>query len=222
MLRHLDEQLRQIKSEILVTGGYVERALEEAISALLNNQPERFNLVFDFEKKINEAHIRIDEMCLEFLASQSPVAKDLRLILAIIKINTDLERMGDQAVNISHNARDYLKNTPIKSLNDISDMTRDVQRMIRDALDAFVMNDSSKAESVLLQDDAVDEAKHRVFREFIAEIQKNPQVTGQALDLILIARNLERLGDHATNIAEDVIFAVTGKDIRHGSKTTDR
>jgi phosphate transport system protein len=218
MQRHFDQDLRELKAEILAMGGFVERAIEEAIQALLSREPNRFELVFDFERNINQAHIRVDEMCLMLLARQSPLAADLRLIIAVIKINTDLERMGDQAINISHNAKRYLEGNPIKPLNDIPKMAREVQGMVRSALDSFVLGDPQKARDVLARDDSVDDGKNRVFTDLKAEIQRDPSTVEQALNLMLIARNLERLGDHATNIAEDVIFAVTGQDIRHGAR----
>ncbi|MGZ3685698.1 MAG: phosphate signaling complex protein PhoU, partial [Bdellovibrionota bacterium] len=156
----------------------------------------------------------------ELLARQSPLAADLRLVIAILKISTDLERMGDQAVNISYNAKDYLEGEPVKDLVDIPRMAKEVKAMVRDALDAFVRQDRTLAEEVLLKDDVVDNLKDKVFHELIAYMTRTPTNIKQALDLILIARNLERLGDHATNIAEDVIFAVTGDDIRHGGTSS--
>ncbi len=199
-------------------GGYVERAIEESTQALIRRQPERFDKVYNLEDKINKSHIQVDEACLNLLARQSPLAADLRLIVAIIKINTELERMGDQAVNISQNGKHYLESSPIKPLEDLPKMAQEVRVMVRKALDAFVQQDPKLAQDVLDIDDTIDALKDRIFEDLIALMQKDPAVISQAINLILIARNLERLGDHATNIAEDVIFAVSGEDIRHGGK----
>lgn len=216
MQRHFETELRNLKQLILAMGGYVEKAIEEATRALLESKPENFDRVWELEKTINQSHIQVDEACLNLLARQSPLAADLRLVLAIIKINTDLERMGDQAVNISYNGREYLKGAPLKPLIDIPKMAQDVRTMVRDALDAFVTQNLDLAQQVLDRDDNVDKLKNTIFKELIELMKQNPQTVDRAINLILIARNLERIGDHATNIAEDVIFAITGRDIRHG------
>ena len=219
MQRHIDDEIAKVKEQILAMGGYVEKAIEEATQALIDRQPGRFEKVHEYEKIINKHHIQVDEACLSILARQSPLAADLRLIVAVIKINTDLERMGDQAVNIAHNGKRYLEQDPLTTVVDIPRMAQEVRFMVREALDAFVKHDPALAEDVLQRDDSVDEQKHRIFRELRAAMIKDPTTIERALNLILIARNLERLGDHATNIAEDVVFAVTGKDIRHKSLT---
>lgn len=216
MERTLDVMLDDLKKMILSMGGYVEKALSHATLALMNRQVELFKEVHEIEKKINEAHIHVDNACVSVLAKQGPVAKDLRLILSIIKINTDLERMGDQSVNIAFTGKDYLSRDSQTNLQDIARMTEIVRTMVKEALDSFVKGDIEQARRILAMDDEVDELKNRVFRELQEHMKKAPQDVEASLDLILIARNLERLGDHATNIAEDVIFACTGKDIRHG------
>jgi phosphate transport system protein len=216
MHRHFETELKDLKEQILAMGGHVERAVEAATQALMQRKPELFKQVHELEAKINREHMEVDESCLELLARQSPLAADLRLVIAILKISTDLERMGDQAVNISYNAKDYLEGEPVKDLVDIPKMAKEVQAMVRDALDAFVRQDRQLAEGVLIKDDTVDALKDKVFHELIGYMGTHPTNVERALDLILIARNLERLGDHATNIAEDVIFAVSGDDIRHG------
>lgn len=218
MQRHFEHELKNLKDQILAMGGHVELAVEAATQALIQRQPEALKRVHELEAKINREHMEVDEACLQLLARQSPLAADLRLVIAILKISTDLERMGDQAVNIAYNTKDYLEGEPVKDLVDIPVMATEVRAMVRDALDAFVNRDRELAQKVLLKDDAVDALKDKVFHELIEKIQGKPAIAKQALDLILIARNLERLGDHATNIAEDVIFAVTGDDIRHGGK----
>lgn len=216
MHRQFENELKDLKEQILRMGGHVEQAVEAATKALIQRQPAGFKLVHELEAKINRQHMEVDESCLQLLARQSPLAADLRLVIAVLKISTDLERMGDQAVNISYNAKDYLECEPIKELVDIPRMAAEVRAMVRESLDAFVKQDRVMAEAVLIKDDTVDELKDKVFHDLTDYMSKNPTNIKPALDLILIARNLERLGDHATNIAEDVIFAVTGDDIRHG------
>lgn len=218
MQRQFEHELKNLKEQILAMGGHVELAVEAATQALIQRQTEPLKRVHELEAKINREHMEVDEACLTLLARQSPLAADLRLVIAILKISTDLERMGDQAVNIAYNTKDYLEGDAVKDLVDIPVMANEVRAMVRDALDAFVNRDRDLAQKVLLKDDTVDSLKDKVFHDLIERIQQKPAITKQALDLILIARNLERLGDHATNIAEDVIFAVTGADIRHGGK----
>ena len=220
MERSIDGAIGKLREKLLTMGGYVEKAIEEATQALIENQPSRFDRVHEFEEKINRLHIEVDEDCLKFLAAQSPLAADLRFILAVIKINTDLERMGDQAVNISHNGLEYLRRAPLKPLIDIPRMAIEARSMVKESLDAFVKKDVDLAREVLKRDDSVDAMKNQIFRELLTYMMADPKTVEQALCLILIARNLERVGDHATNIAEDVIFVVSGQDIRHGGPKT--
>lgn len=218
MLRHFEQDLQNLKDQILVMGGHVEQAVDAATRALMEKKPQDLKKVHEIEALINREHMAVDEACVQLLARQSPLAADLRLVIAVLKISTDLERMGDQAVNIAHNAKEYLEGEPIKELLDIPEMAKEVKVMVRDSLDAFLRRDGALAQEVLKKDDKVDALKDKVFQDLIQYMSANPKNVEQALDLILIARNLERLGDHATNIAEDVIFAATGKDIRHGGK----
>ena len=219
MERQVDSQIDSLKTLILTMGGSVERSLDRAVQALIQRKVENFTEVHAIEQKINEDHVKVDLACMNFLAKQGPVAKDLRLIVSIIKINSDLERMGDQSVNIAHTGKDYLSRPPISTqLIEIEKMSHIVRKMVKDSLDCFVREDAVGAKEILLMDDEVDGLKHSVFQQLMAHIKAHPQNVEAALDLILIARNLERLGDHATNIAEDVIFVSTGKDVRHGGK----
>ena len=197
-------------------GQAVERAVDEATGGLIERKPERLDLVRGIENQINAFHLEVDEKCLKIIASQSPLAADLRMILAIIKINADLERMGDQAMNISYNVRDYLTKPALEQAKRCGEMAATVKTMIRDAMEAFVKSDVALSEKVLLRDDEVDEGKNSTFKELVIVMKQKPEHVEAAVDLMLVSRNLERLGDHATNIAEDVIFASTGKDIRHG------
>lgn len=220
MERTMDSQLDELKRLILVMGGHVEKALSEATQALISRNAESFAQVHDIEKKINEGHIAVDNACLAVLAKQGPVAKDLRLILSIVKINTDLERMGDQCVNIAYTGKDYLGRKPLTNVADISRMSEITSTMVKESLDCFVRGDVDLAKKILLMDDEVDSLKNKVFKDNLQHMKGSSSDVEACLDLILVARNLERLGDHATNIAEDVIFAFTGKDVRHGGKYT--
>lgn len=197
-------------------GGLVEQAIEKSTLILQTNDPATVSQVKSIERKINEENMAIDSICLEILARLSPVAADLRLILAIIKINTDLERMGDQAMNISYNFDHLRDHSDLTSKLNLPSMAVLVKNMVRESLDAFMKDDIELAEKVLQSDDAVDQFKNHVFSKMIEYMKVQPDRIEAALDMILIARNLERMADHATNIAEDVIFACTGEDVRHG------
>lgn len=216
MQRQIDNEIAALKLMIQSMGEAVEMAVEEATQALIERKTERCGNVRQFEDKINNYHLEVDEKCLKIIASQSPLAADLRMILAVIKINSDLERMGDQAMNISYNVRDYLTKAPLAEAGRIATMAQTVRKMVRDCMEAFVQGNVPLSEQVLLEDDSVDQSKNISFKNLAEVMKKDPNSVDAALDLILVSRNLERLGDHATNIAEDVIFASTGKDIRHG------
>ena len=216
MERQIDVELNSLRAIIFSMGRAVERSVDEATSGLIERKTSRLDEVREIENQINAFHLSVDEKCLKTIASQSPLAADLRMILAIYKINSDLERMGDQAANISFNARDYLTKEPLDHAIRIGEMAVLVKGMIRDALTAFVNGDIVLSEKVLLQDDEVDAAKNDLFKDLVKLMKVSPGSVEAAVDLMLVSRNLERLGDHATNIAEDVIFASTGKDIRHG------
>jgi phosphate transport system protein len=216
MQRHIDHEIDILRQTILRMGQAVEKAIEEATLGLHERNQERLDKVRGLEDSINDYNKQVDELSLKLIASQSPLATDLRVILAIIKINSDLERMGDQAMNISYTVRDYLKKKALPQEARIIEMATSVRKMVCDSLEAFLNNDVELSEKVLLQDDEVDDGKNETFKSAVVLMKQDPSTVEAALDLILISRNLERLGDHATNIAEDVIFASTGKDIRHG------
>jgi phosphate transport system protein len=164
---------------------------------------------------INQLHIEIDSRCFKLLALYQPMAVDLRAIVSAVKINTDLERVGDLAINIAEAARRYLRHPPVKELIDIPRMADIAQRMLRNALDSYVRRDTRLAHDVLNEDDTLDALKTQVFRELLTYMLQNTSTIEPALDLILISRHLERIGDHATNVAEDVIFMVSARDVRH-------
>lgn len=216
MERLIDSKIEELKRHILVMSGNVESALSEVTTALTKRDVSRFKKVHELEQKINEEHVSVDNLCVQILAQESPMAKDLRLIMSIVKINTDLERMGDQATNIAYTANDYLGRTPLKHISTIVEMSTLVRDMVHLSLDSFVRGDVDLAREILLKDDEVDDRKNSVFHELSQHMKSFPDDVEASLDVILMARNFERLGDHATNIAEDVIYAVTGKDVRHG------
>lgn len=218
MERRFELKIEELKRILVLMGAYVEKALEEAVEALLKGDRQRFQKVHEIEDKINNEQLHIDNFCMELLAKEGPVARDLRFIVSVIKINTDLERMGDQCVNIAYNGLDYLQHNTQIECPEISQMVTDVKAMVKQSLDSFVKNDENLAQKVMLMDDSVDKNKNAVFRRLEEWMTNNPKHIRPALNLILIARNLERLGDHATNIAEGVIFASSGRDIRHGKE----
>ncbi|MCM2278943.1 MAG: phosphate signaling complex protein PhoU [Oligoflexia bacterium] len=218
MERHFDASLRELKEQLLGMAGYVERAIDNAVHGLQGRNPAKIRSVYEIERTVNREQVTVDESCVRLLALQQPMAVDLRLIVAIIKINTDLERMGDQAVNIANNSERYLALEPLKPLVDLPLMFDEVKGMVRDAINSFVRRDEALAREVLRRDDAVDELKRRIFTDVLAAMKGDPGRIDAGICLILIARNLERIGDHATNIAEDVVFAVSGEDIRHARR----
>jgi len=167
------------------------------------------------DEPLNQLHIEIDTRCFRLMALHQPMAADLRAILAAVKINTDLERVGDLAVNIAEAAQRYRMHPPVKKLIDIPRMAEIAQGMLRDALDAFVRRDTLLAQTVLDADDQLDTLKTQVFRELLTYMLQDPTTIEPSLDLILVSRHLERIGDHATNVAEDVIFMVSARDVRH-------
>jgi phosphate transport system protein len=220
MQRQIDIELERLRSIILAMGKAVEESIMEATEGLIQRDATSVERVRELETKINTFHLEVDEVCLKTIAAQSPLAADLRMILAIIKINSDLERMGDQAMNIALNVKDYLSKPSLsEDAKALGAMSVTVRKMVRDAMEAFVKSDLALSEAVLIQDDIVDEGKRTTFQSMIKVMKANPDNVEAAVDLMLISRNLERMGDHATNIAEDVIFASTGKDIRHGGYT---
>jgi phosphate transport system protein len=212
---HFENELQALKNRLLTMGGLVEERVHQSIHALVNRSEEEAERVIAADKEVNDLQIDVDERCIKLLATQTPLASDLRLITVGMKINDDLERIGDQAVNIAENVVKLLPHPPLKPLIDIPRMAEIAQRMTRDALDAFVNRDAALARTVLERDDEVDNLKDQVFRELLTYMMADPGTIARALSLILISRNLERIADHATNIAEDVIFLVEAKDVRH-------
>jgi len=212
---HFQEELDQLKSRLLEMGGLAEDRMSASVRALVDREHGLVEKVLAGDTPINQLHIEIDGRCVRLLALHQPMAVDLRMILSAVKINTDLERVGDLAINIAEAALRYLAHPPVKELIDIPRMADIAQGMLRDALDAFVRRDTQLAQQVLDADDTLDALKTQVFRELLTYMLQDPHTIEPSLDLILVSRHLERVGDHATNIAEDVIFMVSARDVRH-------
>ena len=212
---HFEDEMQALKNRLLEMGALVEDRVHRAVHSLIDRKVEEAEIIIAADRAINDLHIEIDDRCLKLLATQSPLAVDLRLITSAMKINSDLERIGDQAVNVAENVVKILPYPPLKPLIDIPRMAEIAEKMTRDALDSFVRRDPALARDVLRRDDEVDQLKDQVFRELLTYMMADPGTIQRALCLILISRNLERVADHATNIAEDVIFLVEAKDVRH-------
>ena len=219
-VRHFQEELEALQSRLLEMGGLAEERVRASVQGLVVRDTAFIDKVLRGDEPINELHIEIDNRCFMLLALHQPMATDLRAIVAAVKINTDLERVGDLAVNIAEAARRYASHPPVKKLIDIPQMGDIAQGMLRDSLDSFVRRDTVLAQQVLNQDDVLDALKTKVFRELLTYMLHDPTTVEPALDLILISRHLERIGDHATNIAEDVIFMVSALDVRHQPGST--
>ena len=212
---HFEADLQALRNQLLTMGGLVEERVHRAVDALIHRREEEAQRIIATDKEVNDLQIDIDNRCLKLLATQTPLAVDLRLITSAMKINADLERVGDQAVNIAENVLVLLPHPPLKPLIDLPRMAEIAEKMVRDALDAFVKRDAELARDVLRRDDEVDGLKDQLFRELLTYMMADPGTIQRALALILISRNLERIADHATNIAEDVIFIAEAKDVRH-------
>ncbi len=218
-MRRLEEQLEEVRKRLLEMSALVEAAVYRSVQSLVEKDEALARQVLENESRINQMEIEIDELATRLLALQQPMAVDLRFITAAIKINNDLERMGDLAVNITERSLDLMHQPLVKPLIDIPQMAKLAQSMVRKSLDAFVNKDANAARSVLVSDDAVDQLRDDVYRELVTYMQKDPSTVRQCLDLVFVARNLERVADHATNIAEDVVFLVEGVDVRHHAET---
>src|SRR6267142_1079686 len=190
VVRHFQEELEALQGRLLEMGGLAEERVRAAVHGLVSRDIAAIDRVLYGDEPINELHVEVDNRCFKLLALHQPMATDLRAIVAAVKINTDLERVGDLAVNIAEAA-------------------------LRDALDSYVRRDTVLAHQVLNEDDRLDSLKTHIFRELLSYMLDDPATVEPALDLILISRHLERIGDHATNVAEDVIFMVSALDVRH-------
>jgi len=219
MERHFHTEFKALREKLFQMGLLVEGAIEKAVEAILQRSPELAAKVLEDENLINQLEIEIDEKGHALFALAQPVAGDLRLLTMILKINTDLERMGDHAVNIAQRSEGLLKETPLLSSFSIEEMTGCAQRMVRDALDCFMNENIELARKVLESDDKIDELNDRLYEEMASRMEKDPSSVRRALHLLIIGRNLERIGDLANNIAEDTIYLKQGKEVRHHFET---
>lgn len=214
-MRHFITELEDLQKHLLEMGGLVEDAVHTSVRSLTERDEELAQQVLNNEARINQMEMDNDDLTVRLLALHQPMATDLRFLTVAIKINNDLERMGDLAVNIVERSLSLMKQPLVKPLIDIPRMARLVEVMVRQSLDSFVKRDPELARNVLLADDAVDQLRDSMYAELVDFMQRDGSTVSRALDLIFVARNLERIADHATNIAEDVLFLVKGVDVRH-------
>ena len=222
MHRHFEEQLSGLRGRLVHMGALAEAMIEKAVKSLLERTTARHPEIFKNEDEVNALHIEIDEKVITLLALQHPLAADLRLVVMGSKIAGELERIGDQAVNLCQYNEELIKQPPLKPMIDVPLMADIARRMLRESLDAFVRQDAVLAQKVLDTDDEVDAFKDQIFRELLTYMMADPGTIQRALALILVSRSLERVGDHATNIAEEVIYAVQGRDVRHHHEQSKR
>jgi phosphate transport system protein len=215
MRTRFQQGLDELRNRLLRMGGLAEQAVDRACQAYIERDLARCQMVLEGESQINQIEREIDELAFDLLAMQQPMAVDLRFILAVTKINSDLERVGDQSVNIAERVMDMVELPKADLPVDIPRMAAAVSAMVRRALESFIEGKAELAQAVLEMDNVVDRMKDEAFVRLVQTMNDRPEITRQALDALLIARNLERVADHATNIAEDVIFWVRGADVRH-------
>ena len=215
MARRFDEELKTLKEKLMRMSGLVEESIALAVKALKDQKEKLAKEVLKKEEAINLLDIEIDELGLKLLARRQPMATDLRLITSAMKITSELERIGDQAVNIAERTLELLKLPLLKPLIDIPRMADLAQNMVKDSINAFVNRDEKLARDVCQRDDEVDDLNDQIFRELLTYMMQNPSNISRAVDFILVGRHVERIADHATNISEDVIYYVKGKTIKH-------
>jgi phosphate transport system protein len=213
--RHFDEELQSLKEKLLSMASLAESMIYKAIKSLIERDSLFIEQVNSDEKKVNLLEIEIDDLCLKLLALKQPMAADLRFITSAMKIDNELERIGDMAVNITQSAAVLIRQPQLKPYIDIPRMADLAQKMVKDSLDSFIRQDVKLARSVLTRDDQIDDLGEQIFRELLTFMISDPSNIPRALQLVLVSRHLERVADHATNIAENVIYLVQGKDIRH-------
>ena len=215
MQRHFHEELDTLKQTLLAMGGLVEDQIRRVMRALIDRDGDLAQEVIDRDRQVNAYDVEIDEKCVELLALHQPTAGDLRFITTTLKIVTDIERIGDQAVNIAQRALELGREPQLKPYVDLPRMAEKAQRMVKESLDAFVSRDTALAREVCAEDSEVDALREQVFRELLTFMMEDPRTIPRAIRLILVSRFLERVADHATNIAEMVIYMVESKMVRH-------
>lgn len=211
MRNRFDRQLVQLNNELIEMGGMIEKAISDTVKALVNQDIELASNVIEYDEEIDHQEREIEQLCLKLLLQQQPVAKDLRLISAALKMITDMERIGDHATDISEITIELSKESYIKKLDHIQQMAKETMVMLVQSVEAFVNKDMNKARAVIVHDDVVDDLFNKVKAELIAMIHEDVNAGEQASDLLMAAKYFERIGDHATNISEWVIFSITGQ-----------
>jgi phosphate transport system protein len=219
--REYEQELRRLREQLLLMGAKVEEIIRGSIRALTERDTALAEQMIAFDRKINQLEIEIDELCMQILARRQPVASDLRFITMALKLVTDLERIGDIGVNICERAVELNAEPPLKPYVDLPNMAREVQEMLHEALDAFVAADVDRAQRVIVRDRNIDAYYSQIFRELLTYMMEDPRNIFRATRLQSIAKYLERIGDHVTNLGEMVVFMVKGKDIRHVGKLGD-
>lgn len=217
--KHYETQLRLLKDKLLLMSHQAEQMIADAMRALTERRPTLADEVISRDDTLDKLEVEIDTLCYEILALEQPVASDLRFIATALKIVRDIERIGDTAVNIAERARELIQEPELKKLIALPIMGQAAQRILKDSLDAFVNSDADLAERVILQDKDVDDLYEQIFRELLTYMIEDTRSISRAIKLIFIAKHLERVGDHSSNIAEMVVFMVRGQDIRHGTRS---
>ncbi len=213
--RHFDAELKDLNLKILEMGGFVEKQIVNSVAALVDRDDDLARLTIERDHAVNRMDVDIDDLCLRLLALHQPAAKDLRLITTALKITTDLERIGDMAVNLCERALELNQESQLKPFIDIPRMAEVAQQMLRQSLDSFVRGDVDLALKVCREDDVIDDLNGQLFRELLSYMVEEPRTVSRAIRLLFIAKYVERIADHATNIAEMVVFMVKGRSIRH-------
>jgi phosphate transport system protein len=213
--KRFEEDLKKLREDILYMGGLVEDQIQKAVKSLVDRDSPLAEMIIERDHEVNRLDVEIDELCIRLLALRQPAARDLRFITTALKITTDLERIGDMAVNICERALELSREPQLKPYIDIPRMAQISQRMIRESLDAFVREDTDLALKVCKDDQEVDDLNSQIFRETVSFMIEDPHTINRAMKIGFISKYLERIADHATNIAEMVIFMVKGKSIRH-------
>ena len=220
MERHFHEQLNALKHQLIKMCGLAESMIGDATKVLVERQADLLSFIHEREAQVNQMQMEIDEACFTLIALHQPTASDLRFILGAAKTNTDLERLADQAVNISQKAQHLMNHELLQPFIIIPEMTTIARSMVKDSLHAYVNREPDRAREVIKRDQQINSLKKKIIAEMIDSMVKDPASSPYALDIVLVAHSLERIGDHAKNIAENAIFVVEGKDIRHGAELT--
>jgi phosphate transport system protein len=216
--KQFEQQLRALKDKLLLMSHHAEKMIADSIRALVERRPSLAEDVIKSDDTMDQLELAIDNLCYEILALEQPVARDLRFIATALKIVRDIERIGDIAVNIAERATELIQEPEMKRLIDLPIMAEASQRILKDSLDAFVNSDAELAEKVIRDDGFIDDCYEQIFRELLTYMMEDTKYISRALKVIFIAKHLERVGDHSSNIAEMVIFLVRGQDIRHGTR----